>query len=269
MCSLPCQSLAMTLHFNTRFLRYLPDASTCSFSCTVIRNYTASQALGRDGNSQARMPLSDDCLFAIESLGVAAGGVRFDTPDSEERQKSVLREPVFLPLRLVTAHEMIQLATAESLVELDEKVRRPHVSVVLEYLVFKDQVIAKAVPREFRDEPMVLMQIVAIVGEDQVRLHSAPQFFEIVLDLLADVREEAVLEVLDDDLARTRARQEKRRALLRFPGALRIGTEDHPVKLQVRVVLNELENGSTAADLDVVAMCAQAQNSAQRLLVVI
>ena len=70
------------------------------------------------------------------------------------------------------------------LVERHEGVRRAHVAVVLRDLVLEDQVVAEGVPGELAAEPVVLVQVGALVGEDQVGREVGLQPLEEVLDPL-------------------------------------------------------------------------------------
>ena len=47
------------------------------------------------------------------------------------------------------------------------------VAVVLRDLVLEDQVVAPRVPRELADEPVILVEVVAGVREDQLRVDRA------------------------------------------------------------------------------------------------
>ena len=57
---------------------------------------------------------------------------------------------------------------AISSVRWHERIGRADVPVVLRDLVLEDQVVAERVPRQLGDEAMVLVQIGALVREDQV-----------------------------------------------------------------------------------------------------
>ena len=63
----------------------------------------------------------------------------------------------------------LDLAPAGGLVQRHEAVRRAEIAIVLGNLVLQDQVVAERIPGQIGDQPMVLMPIVAIVREDQVR----------------------------------------------------------------------------------------------------
>ena len=77
-------------------------------------------------------------------------------------------------------------------IQRHEAVRRPEIAVVLGNLVLQDQVVAERIPRQIGDQPMILMPILAIVGEDQVGRAPLLQFFEKLLDVVAEVGEEPV-----------------------------------------------------------------------------
>ena len=63
-----------------------------------------------------------------------------------------------------------ELLLDERLVERDEDVRTAEIAVVLRDLVLEDQVVAERVPRELAGEPVVLVEVVPRVREDEIRL---------------------------------------------------------------------------------------------------
>src|SRR5215470_1877835 len=144
-------------------------------------------------------PLQNN-LTTVKSLGISIGSLRFHAPDPQERQKRIGREPVLVLLALEALHDRRDLSVTGRLVEVHKDVGRSEVPVILQDLVFEDQLVSKRVPCQFRDESMVLMQIPTVVGEHDVGGDPHLQLFEEGLDLLAYVREEAVSEVLHHDV---------------------------------------------------------------------
>jgi len=65
---------------------------------------------------------------------------------------------------------MLNFRGTQFIVESDEKVWSPEVTVVFGNLVLENEVVAERIPRQFGDESMVLVQIVAIVRKNQVGL---------------------------------------------------------------------------------------------------
>jgi hypothetical protein len=61
-------------------------------------------------------------------------------------------------------------------------------------------VIAKCVPGQIGEEPMILVTVFAIMSEDDIRFEGTLQRFEIFLNQLFLSREETGPETLQDDL---------------------------------------------------------------------
>ena len=66
----------------------------------------------------------------------------------------------------------------------DVQVGMAEITFVLRDLVLGDEVIAERVPHELSDGAMILVLVHPVVAEHDVRLDAAPQFVEIVLDLV-------------------------------------------------------------------------------------
>ena len=101
------------------------------------------------------------------------------------------------------------------------------VAVVLGNLVFQDQVVAKSIPREVRQDPVILMAIVAVVGEDEVRREGF-QRLERRLDARAVVGKKIVLNDLTT-ICRLDAGAATPAALRRAPPSARLAAEYHPL----------------------------------------
>src|SRR5450759_2619368 len=103
------------------------------------------------------------------------------------------------------------------------------------------------------------MTVISIMSEDQVRAKGTFDLLEVLLDVLAVVREETASKLLDDDSLPGHAVQERLRARARFAGSAAFRTEDDPPDGQVVMIPDQLEQRAAAANLDVVGMRAQAQ----------
>ena len=55
-----------------------------------------------------------------------------------------------------------------------------HVAVVLRHLVLEDQVVAEGVPGQLAADPVILVQVGALVGEDDVGREICLQLFEVL-----------------------------------------------------------------------------------------
>src|SRR5882724_2563514 len=196
-----------------------------------------------------------DHLSAVERLGVAS--LRLDPAQPQERQERVRGEPVVVLLRLEAVHEDPDLLLAGCLVELNEEIGVTDVAVVLQDLVLEDEVIPVRIPRQLRHQAMVLVEIVAIRREDDVRRRLDLQPFEEFLDALALVREEPIPEIGDDDFLPLRARQNLLGARDGFLGPPPARPENDPADTRLLVLAQQPQDRPAAADLDVITVRAE------------
>src|SRR5262245_11114760 len=127
---------------------------------------------------------------------------------------------------------MRALAAADVLVELDEDVRYPEIAVVFRDFVLENHVVPEGVPGQIREHPMILMTVVAIVCEHEVGAKRLERF-EIRLDASALKREEAALELLDDNSLLLHPVEKRLRALFRLLGTRALGAEHDPHDLEI------------------------------------
>ena len=141
----------------------------------------------------------------------------------------------------------------------NEEVGGTQVAVVFRDLVLKNQVVSERVPRQVRDQTVVLMPIIPVVGENQVGTALSFHRLEIVLDLGAEEREESITVLLNLDLLSSSTR-ERLGALPGLASPFFIRAEDDPVDDHVFEPLKEGQDRAAAADLDVVAVCSKAEH---------
>lgn len=99
--------------------------------------------------------------------------------------------------------------------------------------------IAERVPRQLRDQAVVLVEILPMRGENQVRKDGGSQLVEERHQVGAKVGEHALLEVLRDDLCLPRPGQERVGTLQRLVLPLAGGAQHHPVHADVGVLLEQ------------------------------
>ncbi|HQK17298.1 MAG TPA: hypothetical protein PLJ27_07585, partial [Polyangiaceae bacterium] len=190
--------------------------------------------------------------------------MRFDAANPKESVEGIGRKPRATVLTLEALADVRHFPAARRPIQLNIEVWRPQVSVVLDDLVFEDQVIPEGVPGQFADQPMVLVQVMTVVRENDVGLENALQLLEGVLDFRADVREVAVPKSLGDDRLLRAFSQKHLRALDRFLGPRGLGAENDPVNLRAFQFREQTEDCSAAADLDIVAMRPEKQQAPKR-----
>src|SRR5580693_9037552 len=107
---------------------------------------------------------------------------------------------------------------------------------------------------------MILMRVLTVVSEYEVRRNGALQVFKSILYFSTFKRHETVSKILQQRPSQaTRIDKQSGRAVgLRLADPMR--TEHHPVEHAMGILLPQPKNGAATADLDVIRMAAQTQN---------
>ena len=120
--------------------------------------------------------------------------------------------------------------------------------------------IAKRVPGQLTDLTVILVRIVAPMGQDDIWLRPGLEAFHPGLQLPAVVGKEAVPEPLQLDLHTLGSGRERLGGGLRLGGALAGGAQDAPVDIQADASIDPAEDGGAGADLDIVGVCAETEH---------
>src|ERR1700675_4509464 len=104
---------------------------------------------------------------------------------------------------------------------------------------------------------MILVQVFAVVREDQVRRNLATQLLDVLFDPPAHKREVTVAKLLDHNPLRMCAPQENLCAAFGLAGARGCGAEDAPMDGDVGILFGELQERAATTDLDVVSVRTQ------------
>src|SRR6516162_8653365 len=131
----------------------------------------------------------------MERLSVTARSIAFHAPQSHERKKCILPKPALVLLGLKSFQDVTNLFLAQLGFERHKQIRLAEVAVVFRNFVLKYQMIPKRVPGQFRHQAMVLMRVVAVVSQNEVRRRGL-QFLKSCLHVPADKRHEGVLKLL-------------------------------------------------------------------------
>src|SRR5688572_16890096 len=99
---------------------------------------------------------------------------------------------MFVPLSTEKAHKGFHFGSCQRLANRDKEVGGTQVGIVLGDFIFEDEVASPGVPCQFAKQTMVLMQIVAIMSKDDVRLESTFKFLEAVFHLTAVIGQKTV-----------------------------------------------------------------------------
>ena len=151
--------------------------------------------------------------------------------------------------------EAVQLPPADCLVERQEHVGLAQVAFVLGNLVFPDEMISEGVPRELANEAVILMGIVAAMGEYEVGLNFAAMPWMksfTVRPLGRKYRSRKSPQMT----CRCPAADEPRTASVVLGARIRIAAQDHPPDFDPRMLIQQAQHRSAAADFDVVRVAA-------------
>jgi hypothetical protein len=206
------------------------------------------------------LDIAQEHLATVERLGKSGGRSGLDAPNPHQPLEKVLGKPRLSPLRRKVAQQQLTLSPANRGGERKEYIGRPQVGVKFRDLVFQDEVMTERIPGEIANQAVILVQIVAEVGENQVGLESSLQFLETFLDRYTFVKKETVAKGLHHHGFFSSAAQKSAGAKASFRRALGAGAEDHPIELEVRRLLGKLQDGSAASNFDVIAVGAEAQD---------
>ena len=112
---------------------------------------------------------SESELAAVERFGETARRIAFHTTQSQVTPKQIRVEPGARMLRRETLHQGIHLAIDQVARERHEDIGVRKIAFELRNLVFQDRMIAKSVPRELRDDPMILMPVMKEMRKNETR----------------------------------------------------------------------------------------------------
>jgi hypothetical protein len=107
---------------------------------------------------------------------------------------------------------------------------------------------------------MILMQIVSVMREDEVRINQLLETLKLCFDSGSLIREKTVAVGTDCNPLRSGASQEEVGAKESFRAADSIRTEHNPVHTSSWECSEKSQNGATASNLDIIGVGAQAQN---------
>src|SRR5262249_10711196 len=172
-----------------------PHACLRAFPITVPRC---------DPGSYHRSPALPYDLADRERLGPRR--VALDAAEAEDRLERRGPEPRARRLAGERGEDVLHLSPRHRVGKGHVEVGRRELALVLGDLVLEDEVVAPGVPREARDLRVVLMQVVAVVREDDVGGDASLERLERVLELGADPGEVALAEVMDVDGRRAELR---------------------------------------------------------------
>ena len=200
---------------------------------------------------------SKDELPRIERLSKLTRGICVDTADTHQSLKGIGSEPLFVTLRFEAGGQVLDFAVTSFLIEIHVKIRVTKIAVIFENFIFEDQLIAPGVPGQLVDHSMILMEIIASVREDQIGRQRVFQLFKVLFDFDVLRRKKSIAEVQDRDILLSGTFQKEFGAMAGFFVAGGAGTENYPVEFQVATCAQKFEDGTAAANLDVVGMGSQ------------
>lgn len=111
---------------------------------------------------------SQNHFSAVKSLGIFLVREGFHSPQTQNSAQSVFGKPVLLGLGLKNVENVLDLPAADRLVKVDKKVGLSQVAIVFRDFVLQNVFPPVRIPGEIGNQTMVLVPVVAIVGQDDV-----------------------------------------------------------------------------------------------------
>jgi hypothetical protein len=167
---------------------------------------------------------------------------------------------VLFSLRAKDRSEVTELRPTDGFLELHEEIWRAQVAIVFWDFVLQNEMVSKRVPRQLVDQPVILMQVTTVMSENKIRINDPLYSFELVFDFGSPIGEKTIAMRPDHNIFRPCTAQEKASTTQRFASANSIRAEDNPVDAGRRVSLEQAQNGTAAADLDIVRMRPKTKN---------
>src|SRR5712691_2848535 len=138
----------------------------------------------------------------MKALGESAWSMGLDATKPLQGQKGLRGKPMLFPLRRKRATNIAGFALTGIAIQPYEKVRRSQIAIVLWNFVFQDEMVAKRIPRQFADDPVILVEVVTVMSKNQIGSELVFQFLEINFDTCIKRREIAIIETSDHQLLR-------------------------------------------------------------------
>src|SRR5262245_23976247 len=234
--------------------RQIASRSSSSNWCRGIKF-----VLGSDRIADA----ASECQLAgVECLGEAAWRIAFHAAQAHQAAEGVGGEPGARPLRRKRLQQRTDLPVDHRLRQRHVQVRLTQIAVVLRDLVLEDQVVAKSVPGKLREDAMILVSILEAMRQDDIGVEVRFQHLEAILDFGPMPRKVAAAERMDLERELPWA-QQARESGFGLPAALALRREHGAMEPDLRVGGPPALQRPAAADLDVVAVRAEAQHGAR------
>ena len=216
----------------------------------LVRDRHHAGARGCDGGPAAaaenalNRALSDHRKLAGEErLRVALRRVAFKAPQPREPAKRLLVEPVLRALGAEMGHQQIDLALKRRRRNLNIEVGLAKIAIPFRDLVLKNAVIAKCVPGQPIDLAVVLMRIVAAVGENNRGLRTRLQRLEPAFNPSLCSGKKLVLKSADLDQRILRAFEKILRRGLRLMKAFALPAQNAPVNVETNAARDKPDQG--------------------------
>ena len=173
--------------------------------------------------------------------------------------KCLIRKPASSSLARKVVGDGFDLPLELCLRQWYEEIRIAEITVVFRNFVFEHEVIAKGVESKLGQQSMVLMSVALPMGQDERRIEIAFDGLEAVLDVGDLGGEISVAEPKHLDLFLRHTLKDGGRAVARLGPTLVIAAENDPSHDETGHLVSDAQNGSAAADLDVVGVGTQAK----------
>jgi hypothetical protein len=204
---------------------------------------------------------AQDKLSAVKRFRETGRGCAFDAPNTMHGFKRAASEPMFVRLSSEMLKKQVDLLGANLFGKRHKEIRAAEVAVVLDDFVLQDEMSTEGVPSQIGEHTMILMPVIAIMCEDDVRIELGPDLFKSLLDCLTLIREEACPEFLQFDRAFSSLCEELEGASFGLRISRWLGAKDNPSHFERGIFVYQRKDSAAAADFDIVGMSPETKDT--------
>src|ERR1700730_2615006 len=113
--------------------------------------------------------ISQNHFSAIKGFRIFSRSEGLHSAQPNNGLKRIFRKPVFLYLSFENVEDMFNLLTAHRFSQLHKEVGLSQVTIIFWNFVFQNEFASKGIPGQIGDQTMVLVPVVAIMSQDDVR----------------------------------------------------------------------------------------------------
>jgi len=189
--------------------------------------------------------------------------IRFDAPETLQSQEGILGKPLLGALGSKRLADISGFSFTSLAIQTHEEIWRAEIAIIFRDFVLQDEVVAKRIPSQFTDHSVILVKVIAVMGQNQIRLKLSLELFKFRFQAFVQRGKIAVTVAAKNDFPGLCCDEEQFRSPYRFPLSNGRAAKYIPVNFAIRLFVKEAENCAATSDFDVVGVRPQAKHAAR------